>query len=678
MKSTIQRYRVSILFLTVVAMVVASAFFSRVGNIGISYGNEWTNLSAGEGGKDLRAVAVDPLNPKKIFIGSAKGVFVSSDGGKEWVNCLDLSSSKKDIPAELSAAQKPAVESLQAAGKAGEISGVTALAVDPANPQKIFAGSVDGLYLCTDGGKSWTKADGALKGLSLVPLSIAIDPSNPDMVYTGTLNQAVLKSRDGGKTWQPVEVAVGEKTVTAVAVHPFDSKVVYAGTPDGVFKSKNGGSSWERVFSQPKAAQSVSVDLVNPEIVYLGTSSGVYKSVDGGASWKEIGSDLLAKKNVKKVAVAPSGSRALYVATTDGVYASADGGTKWQDIGKETGLKNAMALAFDPVDSGTIWAATGTGLYRTALAKQEAAALAAEVKAGGTAAEGATTADTKTEGAKKAEEVVPAQTAPVEEHVETIAVEEPPGAKAGAAGGPPLPTVDDVKTVMGQFSHEPTVQEIQEVAMRWAEVHPDLIEGWRKGAKYRALLPDFTLTYILDRRTTDRWLDMDELKEYNKRQYGTYIGDSVVVGAITGVDYITTTEYSDMFQDYTQTIDRHTTQDTQDRRRRIDFRFKWELGDFLYSPAQVRISDESRDLVELRNDVLGEVTQFYFQRRQLQIDLLLSPSEDLRERLRLELQLQEVTANIDYLTGGYLTQRLNDVKQGKVRKSNVIKRLFAI
>lgn len=287
-------------------------------------------------------------------------------------------------------------------------------------------------------------------------------------------------------------------------------------------------------------------------------------------------------------------------------------------------------------------------------------------------------AEAKTGESKTVEAVVPAETVPVEQQVETIAVEEPAGTKAGAAAGPPAPTIDDVQTVLGQFSHEPTVQEIQEVAMRFAEVHPDLIEGWRKGAKYRALLPEFTLGLGFDRRTTDRWLDMNEVKEYDRREYGTYIGDSIIVAAITGVDYITTSEYSDKFYDYTQTIDRHTTQDTTDRKREIDFKFKWDLGDFLYNPDQVRISDEARDLVELRNDVLEEVTQFYFQRRQLQIDLLLSPSEDLRERLRLELQLQEVTANIDYLTGGYLTQRLNDVRQGKVRKSSTVKRLFAI
>ena len=55
-----------------------------------------------------------------------------------------------------------------------------------------------------------------------------------------------------------------------------------------------------------------------------------------------------------------------------------------------------------------------------------------------------------------------------------------------------------------------------------------------------------------------------------------------------------------------------------------------------------------------------------------------STADELRERLRLELQLQEVTANIDYLTGGYLTQRLNDAKANKPGTSSAVKRLFAI
>lgn len=286
---------------------------------------------------------------------------------------------------------------------------------------------------------------------------------------------------------------------------------------------------------------------------------------------------------------------------------------------------------------------------------------------------------------KKVEEIVPAQTVPAEEQVAAVSVEEPSAAKdagkaaeGAAPAGPAIPTIDDVQTVLGQFSHEPTVQEIQEVAMRFAEVHPDIIEGWRKGAKYRALLPKFKIVYDYNKQKTMG--EKNGIKKDITREDNDFSGiqDKTDDSPMTGLEIIETISNSN---DNKYKVQDGTSSENADARRfqnNYTFSFQWDFGDFLFNPSQIRISDESRDLVELRNDVLEEVTQFYFQRRQLQIDLLLSPAEELRERLRLELQLQEVTANIDYLTGGYLTQRLNDVKAGKTGKPNVVKRLFSI
>ena len=155
------------------------------------------------------------------------------------------------------------------------------------------------------------------------------------------------------------------------------------------------------------------------------------------------------------------------------------------------------------------------------------------------------------------------------------------------------------------------------------------------------------------------------------------IQDKTDDSPITGIQIIETVESTK--EDKFRLVSGWSSASADERRfqNNYTFSFEWDLGDFLFNPDQVRISDEARDLVELRNDTLETVTQFYFQRRQLQLDLLLSPAEELRERLRLELQLQEVTANIDYLTGGYLTQRLNDVRAGKP-KPGIVKRLFAI
>lgn len=667
MKTGTRYWTVPAGFFTIAVIFAVMYSSGLIGSIRQSYGGEWSNLSGASEEKSFRAVAVDPLNPQRIFVTSSGGVLVSSDGGTVWTNCLDLSSAKKAVPAEISASQKAVVSYLERPGEQGQLVGGTAIAVDPANPQRIYAGSVDGLYLCSDGGKSWTKANGAMQGVPLTVLDISIDGSNPDLVYAATMGAGLIRSANGGKSWEKVEVAPGAKAMSAVAVNPLDSNVVYAATSDAVMKSKDGGKAWEKVYSPTAAPQSLSVDQVNPDVLYLGTSSGLYKSVDGGQNWNGLAPDTLGQKSVREVAVAPSNSKSVYVAS-DGVYGSSDGGQTWQQLSKGSDLKGAMALAFDPLDASVLWAATADGLYRTSAGKAVAE----------TAASALPPAEAKEAAAGKAEEVVPEETKPAETQVEAVTVEETSkpqeGETAAKAAGPPVPTIDDVQTVLGQFSHEPTVQEVQEVAMRFAEVHPDLIEGWRKGAKYRALLPEFTLSLDQDTKAQSEYLRSYRTEDRTRDFTKSYDKTEITPNTAYQID-----DYDEIKSE----VDHrrwsvYSWGDEFEHKRSVELKFKWDLGDFLYNPDQVRISDEARDLVELRNDVLEEVTQFYFQRRNAQIDLLLSPPEDLRDRLRMEIQLQEVTANIDYLTGGYLTQRLNDAKQGKTRKSNILKRMFSI
>jgi photosystem II stability/assembly factor-like uncharacterized protein len=691
MNSPIQLRSILLVVISACTITLVISVSDRMPNVGKLYGSDWANLPTTSEGPSIRTIAADPLNPLRLLIGTPKGIFMSTDGGKVWENSLDLSTSKYSISPQLSILAKSAIDKLKTSGEVDVVSGATALAIDPANPQKVIAGAVDGLYISSDGGKNWTKAEsGAIGGGNFVALSIAIDPSNPDVIYSGTLANKLLKSRDSGTTWLRLELVEEERTVTTVAVHPFDTNVVYIGTPDAVMESKDGGTTWKRTLTEARGAvQSLSIDQVDPQNIYMGTSNGLYKSVDSGSSWMEVGAEAFGGKGIKEVAIAPTNSNTVYAATAAGVYGSADGGVTWQDLSKNANVKGVNALAFDPLNSKVIWAATAGGLFKTAAAKAaepapgatvtQEVAMTAETPTGEAPAKETPAEEVSAEGAP-AEEVKPEETAPGEEVVETLALDTVPVAKGegegAAAEGPPVPTIDDVKTVLGQFNNEPTVQEIQEVAMRFAEVHPDLIEGWRKGAKWRGLVPEFRLRLDFDDEDQSQSTYRYETDARNRHEFGTYVGDSVVITPNTGTDVITTSEFTDRFYFQTDVLNRTDHRERHDLDWNWEFRGIWDLGDFLYSREQIRISDEVRDLVELRNDVLEEVTQFYFQRRQLQIDMLLSPPEDLRERLRMELQLQEVTANVDYLTGGYLTQRINAAKDGIVEKSSFMKRVF--
>jgi hypothetical protein len=76
------------------------------------------------------------------------------------------------------------------------------------------------------------------------------------------------------------------------------------------------------------------------------------------------------------------------------------------------------------------------------------------------------------------------------------------------------------------------------------------------------------------------------------------------------------------------------------------------------SSERIRVINEAQDIVKLRDKVLDEVTRLYFDRRRLQVDLLLNPPSDMKKLIDDELRLQELTANIDALTGGQFSASL--------------------
>jgi hypothetical protein len=76
------------------------------------------------------------------------------------------------------------------------------------------------------------------------------------------------------------------------------------------------------------------------------------------------------------------------------------------------------------------------------------------------------------------------------------------------------------------------------------------------------------------------------------------------------------------------------------------------------SSERIRVINEAQDIVKLRDKVLDEVTRIYFDRRRLQVEQVLSPSSNLKDQIKEELRLQELTASIDALTGGRFSASL--------------------
>lgn len=184
---------------------------------------------------------------------------------------------------------------------------------------------------------------------------------------------------------------------------------------------------------------------------------------------------------------------------------------------------------------------------------------------------------------------------------------------------------DSVDDVMQEFAHEPTVQQVQGWASEYAQIEPALVDRWLGASRSFAMLPQVRLQY----RFRDGW---DQDFQYFARD-----------GFIDSPD----DEVFDVLDDAGRDQDQwYTVQAT------------WDLDKLVMSSERIRVLNEAQDIVKLRDRVLTEVTRLYFERRRLQVDLLLEPRSDLHSRATDQLRLMELTANLDALTGGTFSKAL--------------------
>jgi hypothetical protein len=231
--------------------------------------------------------------------------------------------------------------------------------------------------------------------------AIAFDPSDPDVIYGGGLATdmsipaatGVWRSANGGATWTPIGDKLPQLMVGSLAVDPKDPDIVYAGTPDGIMKTTDGGVTWW-IFAGPAVMKHVGRLLVRSAgnggvLVYAGTSTGVmrysssnrYATSSTGSDW-----DVIRKGDVGELVAHPTNPSILYAyIRTDGVYRTTvgeiaapetpAGGHDWiklttglPDVSTKTVTLDVHKLYPGLVYAGIIQPVTGTsfGIYRSA------------------------------------------------------------------------------------------------------------------------------------------------------------------------------------------------------------------------------------------------------------------------------------------------------------------------
>ncbi|MEM1191056.1 MAG: glycosyl hydrolase [Pseudomonadota bacterium] len=280
--------------------------------------------------------------------------------------------------------------------RGGRSSAATGIASD--RDTYYFGATGGGVWKTSDGGESWDNVSDGFFGGSIG--AVAVSEWDPNVVYVGTGEKTVRgnvspgngvwKSVDAGETWQPMGLEDSQH-ISRIRVHPRNPDVAYAAVmghlfgPNeqrGVFRTKNGGESWERVLhvSDEVGAVDLVMDPTNPRILYTsfwrvkrtpyslesgGPGSGIYKSVDGGDSWTELtGNDGLptGTLGIIGLAVSPSNNQNLYAiieAEDGGVFRSRNGGKTWEKVNEERKLRQRAwyysRIYADPADEDGLY-----------------------------------------------------------------------------------------------------------------------------------------------------------------------------------------------------------------------------------------------------------------------------------------------------------------------------------
>ena len=287
---------------------------------------------------------------------------------------------------------------------------VVAVAGHPTETATFYFGAVaGGVWKTTDAGVYWRNVSDEYFSTSSVG-AIAVSESDPNVIYAGTgescirnnvtHGDGVYKSTDGGQTWRNMGLR-DTRHIARVRVHPGNPDIVYVAAlghafgPNeerGVFRSTDGGETWERVLfvSDGAGAVDLSMDPNNPRTMYAsiwqvhrsfwdivsgGPDSGLYKTTDGGDTWIDLSERPgLPKETLGRIGVALSPARpgrvwALIEAENGGLFRSDDGGDTWEQLSDNADLRTRSwyytHVFADPSDPETVWVLASKTLKST-------------------------------------------------------------------------------------------------------------------------------------------------------------------------------------------------------------------------------------------------------------------------------------------------------------------------
>ncbi len=510
----------------------------------------------------------------------------------------------------------------------------------------LFAGTlgVSGLPIAEEKAGAWQAPLIREATLVVVP---ALDGRK---VWAGT-DRAFYQSLDGGRSWRRLfRGGFLRRSVRVIAEHPSDQRFLWVAAGDELFASSDGGRHFSRVLVASGAILCVSVDSQIPARVLVASEKGVYFSEDGALSWRELSLGLPPGPGRSAVCQLPQGPFTLQ--TDAGLFELDSERKEWrrirvfsqqereelpgesveEDAAEEV---NPVSLAVEQV-SGDLYAGTPEGIFvrpkgglsweriptnglgtpeilQLSLSRGPVVRVCVLTPRGLFLWAPERCAWSLVQGVSSSWEIL------------SVAIEPAGGFLwVGTSGGlfkvsvPKWDSTAQKAVAPAEFSgldKAPTIRQVQQAAIRYAEADPEKIRGWRTRALLSGWFPKVSLSVDKDKNRT-----IASSSSAGKTSF--FVGP-------------------------------------EDKSLGVGINFSWEMGDLIWNPDQISIDTRSRLMVQLRQDILEEVTRLYYERKRLMAEFSGHPTGDSVLLAERRLRIEEVESQLDALTDGYFSKNTN-------------------
>jgi photosystem II stability/assembly factor-like uncharacterized protein len=244
---------------------------------------------------------------------------------------------------------------------------VRALIADPQDPDLLFLGTSGGqVYKSADGAKTWTNPRNGIPFPGYVVDSLLIDRNGRLWAACWGLwgGGVVAVSDDRGKTWERRDAGLEDVSIRAIAIDPNDADFVLAGGLDGVYRSVDGGVTWEKL-SPHENVESLAIDPRTRDTIYVGTWRQGWRTDDGGKIWKHIDNGMVLDTDMFGITIRPEDPDNIWVATCGWVYNTTNRGDQWTRYRDGFNNRRIHDVEVDPCDPDTVYAGSVAGLYRS-------------------------------------------------------------------------------------------------------------------------------------------------------------------------------------------------------------------------------------------------------------------------------------------------------------------------